>query len=417
MSSTTSIDPTGAIPASWLATPINDYITWLRDRGHTDSGIRKRIPTLIEFADYARKRGVGVSDLPSLVERFVDDRVRGRQRASSAADRKGRHAYEIRHPIEQMLWVVLPDLRRRNQTVEPTFHGQAAGFFDALRCERGLCEGTIRLYRYHLVRFERFLADAGVDDLNGIGAGHIDGFVAAMAAILCRASLPALCSALRHLFRWLHRERRITRDLTGCVGAPLAYRLSTIPRSIPWADIERMLSVVDRETALGMRDYAMLLLMVVYGLRAREVAALTLDNIDWRGERLRVPGRKAGHSTAYPLSAVVGDALLAYLRHGRPQTVERKVFIRAVAPLRPVGHHIVADRAAVYLHAAGVVVHRAGSHTLRHSCAQRLVDADFSLKVIGDYLGHRVPTSTEIYTKVAVETLRLVALGNGEVVL
>ena len=106
-----------------------------------------------------------------------------------------------------------------------------------------------------------------------------------------------------------------------------------------------------------------------------------------------------------------------YLRHGRPQTADRHVFFRAVAPVRPISRTRSPARARHYLLKAGIQVPRPGSHTLRHSCVQRLVDADFAFKTIGDFVGHRSPTSTEIYTKVAVEPLREVALGDGEQVL
>ena len=101
---------------------------------------------------------------------------------------------------------------------------------------------------------------------------------------------------------------------------PQAYRLSDIPRSITWSEVRDVLAGVDRRTPAGKRDYAILLLLVSYGLRGREVAALTLDDIDWKRERLAVPERKAGHSTAFPLSATVGEAIIDYVRHGRPQT-------------------------------------------------------------------------------------------------
>jgi integrase/recombinase XerD len=158
-------------------------------------------------------------------------------------------------------------------------------------------------------------------------------------------------------------------------------------------------------------------LLVTYGLRGREVAALTLDDIDWKRERLAVPERKAGHSTAFPLSTSVGEALVDYLRHGRPQTADRHVFFRAVAPVEPIGCAAVSSRARYYILKAGIQVPRPGSHTLRHTCVQRLVDADFTLKTIGDFVGHRSARSTEIYAKVAVEQLRQVALGDGEEVL
>jgi integrase len=174
---------------------------------------------------------------------------------------------------------------------------------------------------------------------------------------------------------------------------------------------------VDRRTPTGKRDYAILLLLVTYGLRAREVAALTLDDVEWRNNRLQIPERKAGHSTAYPLSIVVGEAIVDYLRHGRPQTQDRHVFFRSQAPLDPIGHAAVSSRARHYLQKAGIQIPRPGSHTLRHTCVQRLVDADFGFKAIGDYVGHRSPASTQIYGKVAIEALRQVALGDGEEIL
>lgn len=161
----------------------------------------------------------------------------------------------------------------------------------------------------------------------------------------------------------------------------------------------------------------MLLLLVIYGLRAREVAALTLSDLEWRQDRLRIPERKAGHSTAYPLSPLVGDAIVDYLKRGRPQTSSRHVFLRVMAPYVPVTHVAVSARVAHYLHKAGIVVSRPGSHTLRHSCVQRLVDAGWPLKHIGDYVGHSSAASTAIYSKVAVETLREVACGDGEEIL
>jgi integrase len=165
---------------------------------------------------------------------------------------------------------------------------------------------------------------------------------------------------------------------------------------------------------VGKRDYAMMMFLVAYGLRAREVAALTLDDIDWHTSVLHVRSRKAGHAASYPLAAEVGEGLLDYLQHARPQSTDRHLFLRSRAPHDAVRYRVVGDRSAQALRRAGIDVARPGSHTLRHSCAQRLVDADFSLKVIGDYLGHRRASSTRIYSKVALEGLREVALGAGE---
>ena len=178
-----------------------------------------------------------------------------------------------------------------------------------------------------------------------------------------------------------------------------------------------MFEVVDRRSSIGKRDYAMLLLLVTYGLRGGEVAALTLDDIDWKRERIRIPERKAGHSTGYPLTPIIGEAILSYLQQARPSVSHRSVFCRAFAPYRPLHCQSISSRVSRYLRKAGVQVARAGTHSLRHTCVQRLVEADLPFKTIGDYVGHRSPSSTQIYTKVAIESLREVALGDGEEIL
>jgi integrase/recombinase XerD len=198
------------------------------------------------------------------------------------------------------------------------------------------------------------------------------------------------------------------------IEIPQNYRLADIPRSISWDAVQIMLDQVDRRTCFGRRDYAMLLLMTVYGLRAREVALLTLDDIDWKRDRLHVRGRKAEHSTTYPLAPVVGEAIVDYLRNGRPDVPSRLLFWRHLAPQLPLTQAAVSSTASKYLHRAGIPVSRPGSHTLRHACVQRLVDTGFSLKVIGDFVGHRAASSTMIYAKVQLDGLREVALGDGE---
>jgi len=184
--------------------------------------------------------------------------------------------------------------------------------------------------------------------------------------------------------RYLHREGVISGDLSSTVEAARVYRLAKVPREITVDEVKQMLGGVDRQTVIGRRDYAILLLLVTYGLRAREVAALTLDNLDWRHDRLRIPERQAGHSTAYPLSPLVGEAIIEYLKDGRPKTTSRHVFLHVTYPRGPITHVAVAPRAAHYLHKAGIAVTRAGSHTLRHTCVQRLVDAGWPWKQIGD---------------------------------
>ena len=138
----------------------------------------------------------------------------------------------------------------------------------------------------------------------------------------------------------------------------------------------------------------------------REIANLTLDDVDWKHERLHVRERKADHVAVYPLSPLVCEAIVAYLKAGRPQTEHRFLLLRCLAPHVPLTHAAVSRRASHYLRKAGVPVRQPGSHTLRHTCVQRLVDSSFPLKTIGDHVGHRSPHRPKSTAKVAVATLR-----------
>ena len=184
---------------------------------------------------------------------------------------------------------------------------------------------------------------------------------------------------LRVFLRYAHREG-LSAATSQTVGWPQVYRLSSIPRSISWDDVNRVLAGVDRRTPCGKRDYAILLLLVTYGLRGREVAALTLGRhrLEARAPR-RSPSARPGHSTAFPLSAVVGEALARLPPAAAGQ--RRPIATSSSAPWRPgarSGRPRCRRCAAAYLLKAGVEVPRPGSHTLRHSAVQRLVDADFS---------------------------------------
>ena len=292
------------------------------------------------------------------------------------------------------------------------------GFFDYLVDGGGLRPTAVASYRHYLDRFESYLGRIGMTSLRELSPAVLSAFIVERAGMgLSKSTVREGAGVIRVFLRYLYREGVVDADLSGAVGWPQVYRLSSIPRSISWDDVNRVLAGVDRRSAVGRRDYAILLLLVTYGLRAREITALTLDDIDWKHERLRVPERKAGHSTAFPLSAVVGDAIVDYLRRGRPETTDRHLFFRVAAPRRPLGAAAVSMIAGKHLRRAGVDVPRPGSHTLRHSAVQRLVDADLSLKTIGDFVGHRSARSTEVYAKVAVEALREVAMGDGEEVL
>ncbi|MCE7874004.1 hypothetical protein DYH09_27030 [bacterium CPR1] len=175
-----------------------------------------------------------------------------------------------------------------------------------------------------------------------------------------------------------------------------------------------VLEAVDRSSLQGIRDYSILMFLVMYGVRAAEVARMTLDDVNWETEKLRLRNRKSGRTDWLPLSRPVGDALLEYLKV-RPKVVHRQIFITLKAPLRPFWSGApISNVAHKRLRAAGIDLPRLGAHLLRHTTAWRLLTDGFSFKAIGDYLGHSAVSSTSIYLKIDIDGLRDAALNNGE---
>ena len=408
-------DTIDRLRASWIGEPIERYVQWLDEHGYAVRNVYSRVPILRRFGDFTRQHGAkNYEDLQDFVDPFVTHWINERGSHYEVAPRWIEK--EARTPVEQMLRLILPGFKGkgRSKRVRIPFIDQTPGFFLFLREERGLRENSIIHYGHYLRLFEAYLKQIGFIYLADLSPAILSAFLIKEGHRLSKSSVTSLCSSLRVFLRYIRREGIIEADLSYAIESPRRYQLSDLPRSISWADVRKMLNVIDRRTNLGKRDYAILLLLVTYGLRANEVAGLKIDDIDWSRERLLVSERKAGHHTAYPLSRVVGEAVIDYLKNGRPKTEDRCIFFRVLAPRVPLTSSAISQRVTYYLHKAGIKIGRPGSHTLRHTCVQRLVDAEFSFKTIGDYVGHASPSSTQVYTKIAVDVLREVALGHGE---
>ncbi|MCX5653765.1 MAG: site-specific integrase [Planctomycetota bacterium] len=283
------------------------------------------------------------------------------------------------------------------------------------RDHRGVCVEYAKSTRQYCAAFTRYLAERGVANLGAIRPEAIQGFITSLGCRYHRKTMSQFCSVLRGFLRYLYRQGITSKDLAPLVTAPRLFRQEECPRFLTRLEAQAVLSVVDRQTRQGRRDYAMLCLLLVYGLRGIEVIRLQIDDIDWRNEELRICSRKAGNSTVYPLAPSVGNAILAYLRNGRPTSTHRQVFLSTKPPFPPLAYTCALGcLTRKYMARAGMRVDRPGTHTFRYSCAQRLLDEGTPLKSIGDYLGHRSLESTQRYTKIDVEHLRAVATSDGE---
>jgi integrase/recombinase XerD len=402
----------------WLGPTISRYAEWMADQQVARASALFRLQTLVLFDRFVTARHVhALEDLPAQIDPFIEEwrRTRGRRPHTVAYDRSLRAG--PRTTLEQLLRLAIPGFVGTVRRQPWPLRELAPGFLEHLRDERGLRPDTLVRYEHHMRVFERFLQSAAITDLSMLTPKIVNRFVIDSTTGLEPASRQGRGGVLRVLLRYLRRQGIIATDLSRAVPRGRTYKQAAIPRAIPWSDVERILASVDRRSASGKRDYAVLMLLATYGLRSQEIAALELSAIDWGRSRFHVLGRKAGNSTTYPLAAPVGEALIDYLRNARPQCADRHVFVSLVAPFRGVGHWAISGRASLYLRRAGIQVRRPGSHTFRHSCVQRLVEADVPFKQIGDYVGHRSDAATQVYAKVAIHKLRALTLGDAEDVL
>jgi site-specific recombinase XerD len=241
-------------------------------------------------------------------------------------------------------------------------------------------------------------------------AVDVVGFVQRHAQDGSARSAQMMCWTLRSFLRFLHHRGDVSIDLVGCVPTIRNPRLSSLPRHLDGGIIRQILSACDRHSPMGRRDYAILLLLAHLGLRAREIQLLTLDDIDWESGQLTIRG-KGNRNAAMPLPKVVGAAIADYLRHGRPNSDSRHVFLRHKAPHGGfVTSRAVSGVVEKALGCAGIDwTGGKGAHLFRHSLATRLLRAGASLREIGQVLRHRDQDSTRVYAKVDIESLRAIA--------
>lgn len=275
-----------------------------------------------------------------------------------------------------------------------------------LLAERGLSRTTadlnVRMVRPFLAG--RAAAEGGGPDLEHVTAGEVAAFVVAQSRQWPK-SVKRMVTALRSLIGFLHVEGLIDQPLA--VPSPAGWTQAGLPRALDGNQVAALLASCDPRTRTGRRDLAILTLLARLGLRAGEVAALRLDDIDWRHGEITVRG-KGNRQDRLPLPADAGQRIVAYLQDGRPGTAQgRTVFVRAQAPYRALTSNAVTTVVACAGRRAGLGV--IGAHRLRHSAATAMLRAGGSLTEIGQTLRHARPLTTAIYAKVDVEALRQLA--------
>jgi site-specific recombinase XerD len=273
----------------------------------------------------------------------------------------------------------------------------AQAFERYLREERALARATLINYVPFIRSFLNDRFGIGRVTLSRLCANDVVKFVQRQAPRLHLKRAKLLTTALRSFLQYARYRGDVTLDLAAAVPPVANWSMTSIPRAIPADQVRQLLASINRGTAIGRRDYAILLLLARLGLRSSEVAFLDLDDIDWKAGRLSVRG-KSGRQFELPLPTDVGQAIVAYLQHGRPHSTCRRVFLRGKAPIRGfLGQCAIGSLVRHTLERAGIVAPTKGTHQFRHGLATQMLRQGASLTEIGEVLGHRSPETTKIY--------------------
>lgn len=306
-------------------------------------------------------------------------------------------------------------LRFINKLEEPAAathpHSVEVGAYEVwMRNERGLSDGTIGMCRYAADEFFFWLSSRHVP-LSAVKMVDIDSAIAAKSIRrnYSRTTIRMYAKGLRSFFGFAEKRGWCAPGLSMGILPPRDYPQENVPRGLAREDVQRLLATTEGSRPADKRDRAILMLLVAYGMRSREIRGLQLDDLNWEKETLRVHCPKTGRTLVYPLSRGVGQAILRYILEVRPSRSERSLFFSLAAPFRPLSASAVGHVVRSRMSRLGLVTGRRGPHTLRHAAAQHLLNHGMSMKVIGDYLGHRNPSTTAIYAKVDVNSLREVA--------
>jgi site-specific recombinase XerD len=379
-----------------LAPFADAYALELKQRCYTPLTSVNQLRQVARLSNWLEVRRLGVAELTGeRVEEFL-----AFQRAT------GRHRAGWSRPGLLCLLEVLQRLGLAAE--EPVRVGSPTdvllnSFERYLLTERGLAAGTAGGYVRHAARFLAGLSPRGLAEVT---AADVARAVLRESGAVSVSATQNFVAGLRALLRFCFVEGLMHVDLSQAALPVTGRRRSALPQGITQAEARALLESCDRRSALGRRDYALIITLLRLGLRRSEVATLRLDDIDWRAAELVVVG-KGARQDRLPLPADVGEAIASYLRRGRAASDRREVFLHARAPFRPIAAGTVSSTVRRACRRAGVA--EVGAHRLRHTVACEMVAVGVPLTQIAQVLRHHSLQTTAAYARVDLDRLRLVS--------
>lgn len=379
------------------------FLEELSARGYGLGALRIVNPILLAVAERVNIRRPGPITERQIL-RAADDWIQKRSAPSTTSETRG--AAKKRFIYFAKNWFRFLG-KWQDSDRNPQFKPALDSFLKELQDNRGYADGTLSTRKSALNVFFEWLGKQG-GSLNDVSPETLAAyFVQNKARAWKKGTIKAYVQSLRAFFRYASEREWCMPGLAETIQSPRLYSMVGLPEGPTWEQIQRLVSNVNTDRPTHIRDRAIILLLAVYGLRIGEVCRLTLDDLDWTQEKIRVRRPKNKRIQEFPLTTEVGNAILKYLRKVRPRCSSRILFLTVRQPYRPMTKGASAS-IALHVRALGSHLPRSGPHSLRHACATHLLDEGFSLKEIGDHLGHRSPRSTRIYAKVERSKLQQV---------
>jgi len=387
---------------------IDGFVAALQRDRYRPSVIRRHVHAADRFGRWLQRQGRRVEDVDEvLLARFVSRLKRRRFEARPTG-----HLSDLAIGARRLgayLWATGRAVRCAGRE---TAQDQSLRSFDEyLAGVRGAAAGTRRVYLRYARRFLRQHFGTGAPAWATITATEISAFVRSAAAPLSPSSCRAPVSAVRAWLRFLVSTGVLRAGMEAAVPTIRQWKHAALPRVLSEEETHRVLTAPARLGArTAARDQTVLILLARLGLRASEVAALRLDDVDWRGGLVRIRPGKSGQERTLPLPQEVGDAVVAYVRTRSAGDTRRFLFYCAMPPYDPLRASTVTNIAQRWLRRANVSLSRVGAHVFRHTAATHMVRRGTPFKAVADVLGHVRLATTAIYAKLDLDTLQTVAL-------
>jgi integrase/recombinase XerD len=386
-----------------LLTEREDYLQYLHRQEYGYSSLHRvasLLVPIVQFLALNELRVIGMAELRQAAAAW-----------SATQQREGDDIASQSRRAESFLVVARPWLRFHGKLAPRVmpYQDEIAAFAEAMRVTRGLAQATIVGYCNRAQQFLTWLAAEG-GELPTVSLREIEVFLNSRRNAGWKPQVMASqCQAMRSFFQYAETQGWCRPNLPLGIRSPRIPKYRQHPKGPSWRHVTQLLKLADGPKPEQLRAKAMLLLLMIYGLRSSEIRDLRLNDFDWRNEVFTVRRAKRGGMQQYPLQYEVGEAILAYLRFGRARSSSRHLFLSLARPHGPLSSSVVWQTVGKRLRPIGLDLEHAGPHSLRHACATRLLQKGASLNEIADYLGHHDTNSIGIYAKHDGYGLRQVA--------